>query len=392
MSATRTDVLIVGAGLAGARTGESLRAAGFDGRVTIAGAEPYAPYERPALSKEYLLGERPAASLALRPAEYWEAARIELLTATSVEKVDVRSRDAMIGDRAVRWRQLVLATGARVRRLPGFEAAPNVHHLRTLDDATRLGAALAAGVRLAIVGAGFVGLEVASAARRMGAEVTVIDLAPVPFAAALGPLVGARMAVHARDAGVNLLLGRSIASVERDGHRVQRLLLDDAAEVDCDAVLVGIGARANGELVAGQLPIAADGAIPVDGMGRTAVEGVYACGDAASVTRGTSPRGRVEHWTAAATGARAVAHAIVGAPPPTAAPAYFWTDQFGHRLQVVGRADADCTAHLESGEGWFVARYHSPDERLQAVALLNRPDLLQESRRELTQPHLSAVA
>ncbi|HEY0388232.1 MAG TPA: FAD-dependent oxidoreductase [Gaiellales bacterium] len=383
MSAMRTDVLIVGGGLAGARTGESLRAAGFDGTVTIAGAEPHAPYERPALSKEYLLGDRPAADLALRPAGFWDEAAIELLTDTAVVSVDIHGREAHAGNRVIRWRHLVLATGASVRRLPALEGGGNVHHLRTLDDAGRLGDALASASRLAIVGAGFVGLEVASSARRLGASVTVIDLSPIPFAAALGPLVGTRMAAFARDSGVDLQLGRTIASVRRDGNRVRRLVLDNGTEIDCDAVLVGIGARPTSDLVARQLPLEGDGSVAVDAAGRTAAECVFACGDVACVSRGATPSGRVEHWTAAAAGARAVASAITGTPQPPPLPAYFWTDQFDSRLQVLGRIERGVEPELQSGDGWFVARYLGRDKRLQAVALLNRPDLLQTARHEL---------
>ena len=391
MSATRTDVLIAGAGLAGARTAETLRAAGFDGRITLAGAEPHPPYERPALSKAYLLGERPAAELALRPAAFWQDAGIDLHIGAPVARVDIRARRASLGGRELRWRHLVLATGARVRRLPGFEGT-NVHHLRTLDDAARLGGTLVAGARLAIIGAGFIGLEVASAARRLGAAVTVVDVAPVPLAAALGEPVGTRMADLACEAGVTLLMGRSVASIDRDRGPVERLVLDDGTVIGCDAVLVGVGACPSGDLVATQLPVARDGAIPVDECGRTVAAGVYACGDVAATTRCAVPLGRVEHWTSAAAGARAVAHTIMGVAPPAAAPTYFWTDQFGSRLQVVGRAEPEAEVEVEEGPGWFVARYHPRGGCSRAVALLNRPDMLATARQEVAGDVVEAVA
>ena len=127
-------------------------------------------------------------------------------------------------------------------------------------------------------------------------------------------------------------------------------------------------------------------------MGRTAAAGLYACGDVASVTRGAAPSGRVEHWTAAAAGARAVAYAIVGAPSPPDTPAYFWTDQFGSRLQVVGRPDRSCVPEIDDGEGWFVARYRGLGGNLRAVALLNRPDLLPDARREVAAAVVPAPA
>ncbi len=183
------DVLIAGAGLAGSRCAETLRAGGFGGRVVVVGDEPHAPYERPALSKEMLTGARAPAALALRADGFWRDRDIELRLGATLRGLDVSRRRAVLGDEPVRWRRLVLATGARPLRLGAVPAAENVHHLRGLDDAQALRADLERGGRLVIIGAGFVGAEVASSSRALGADVTIVESLPVPFARTLGPSV-----------------------------------------------------------------------------------------------------------------------------------------------------------------------------------------------------------
>ena len=373
------DVLIAGAGLAGSRTAETLRALGFEGRLLVAGDERHLPYERPALSKSFLAGKVARTDLALRESGFWRDRDIDLLTGGAVESLDLRRRTAVVAGRPMTWRRLVMATGVRGRRLPALDPYDNAFQLRTLDDADRLARELRPGVRLAVVGAGFVGLEVASTAREAGAEVTIVDVAPVPCASTLGPDVGGRLATIAAERGVDLRLGRSVADVIARGGRITALRLDDGAFVECDAVLVAIGALPNSELVAGDLAVAAGGGIAVDALGRTTVQGVYACGDVAT----SIEHGRIEHWTAAAATARAVAHAIAGVPPPAHAPAYFWTDQFGHRLQVVGTVRPDLSVSLEPCDRGFVARYGDDSDRLWAVALLDRPDLVADARAEV---------
>jgi 3-phenylpropionate/trans-cinnamate dioxygenase ferredoxin reductase component len=388
MTVDRTDVLIAGAGLAGSRTAECLRALGYDGRIVVAGDEPHPPYERPALSKEYLAGRRSRADLPLRDPAYWRDTEIELWPGSAVESLDLRSRRGVVDGRPLAWRHLVIATGVRGRRLPALDTYENAHRLRTVDDAARLGPALRPGLRLAIVGAGFVGLEVASTARELGAEVVVIDMARVPFQRTLGTDVGARLGEIALQAGVELHLGRSLTSVIGGRRRVDALLLDDGTRVECDDVLVGIGSLPNSELVAGALAIAPDGGVVVDRHGRTAAEGVYACGDVATTRSG----GRAEHWSTAATSARSVAHRLVGVPAPDPVIAYFWTEQFGHRLQVVGEIEPGVSPVVEECDRGFTASYADTGGRLRAVALLDRPDLLAAARARVTGADCRAVA
>ena len=327
-----STVLIAGAGLAGARTAETLRALGFDGRIVLAGAEPHPPYERPALSKELLAGTR--AAVELRPREHWRGLGIELRLGTRVESV--RPGEALLGNERIHWDHLVLATGAQLSRPGG---------LRTLADAHRLRARLTPGARLAIVGAGFVGCEVASTARALGADVTIVEAGSAPLERIVGPEVGALLAAHVRAHGVDLRLGTTSIP-------------------EHDVLLWATGVRPDRRLVPD---------LRVDACGRTQHPGVYAAGD----VTGTG------HWTAAAGQAVAVAHAILGDDRPYLDPPYVWSDQFGLRLQLVG--DPTSAAHVELVEDGrtFRADYRDVGGRPVATLLANRPGEVAAARRHL---------
>jgi 3-phenylpropionate/trans-cinnamate dioxygenase ferredoxin reductase subunit len=394
MTVERTDILIVGAGLAGARCAEVLRAGGDDGRILVVGDEPHPPYERPALSKELLVGSRPAAGLALRKPGFWAAHGIELRLGTRIDSIDVRARRAVIGPASIRWNRLVLATGVRARRIPGLDGMAGIHHLRTLDEAEILRDALAPGARLAIVGAGFVGLEVASSARALGLEVTVIEPATVPFERTLGPAVGSLLAERARRSGVDLRLGMPIrAAVRGGGGAVAAVELGDGTRLACDAVLVGVGARPNTELAAGLFDLAPDGGVPTDACGQTAADCVFACGDVASVAHPSLGRPvRLEHWSAAAATAQATAGAILGRAPGRSPVPFFWSDQFGWRIQAVGHVDPTLRVSAEGDGERFVARYRDTAGRLRAAVVGNRADLLAELRSELAGADLALAS
>lgn len=393
MTVERTDILIVGAGLAGARCAEALRAGGYDGRILMVGDEPHPPYERPALSKELLAGSRATAELALRKPGFWTANRIELRLGTRIDTIDLRTRRALIGATSIRWNQLVLATGVRARRIPGLDGMTGIHHLRTLDDAETLRDALAPGARLAIVGAGFVGLEVASSARALGLEVTVIEPAPVPFERTLGPAVGSLLAERARSAGVDLRLGMPVGAAVRGGGAVSAVELGDGTRLVCDAVLVGVGALPNAELAAGLFDLSPDGGVPTDACGRTAADGVFACGDVASVAYPSLNRpARLEHWSAAAATARATAGAILGRAAGRSPVPFFWSDQFGWRIQAIGHVDPALRVSAEGDDERFVARYRDTGERLRAAVVGNGADLLPELRRELAGADLALAS
>ena len=247
---TRRSVVIAGAGLAGARAAETLRAEGFDGRVVLVGEEPVAPYERPALSKEFLAGGRDEKSLLLRRPGFWDDRGIELLLGRRVVAADPVARVARTsrGDE-LRFDDLVVATGARPRRLP-LEAPAGVHELRTLADARLLREELAPGARLVVIGGGFVGAEVASTARSLGVEVTIVEAAPAPVARVLGNAVGRLLAERWRAHGVDVRLGTGLAQFRADASgRIASVLLTDGGELRADAVLVGVGVEPVRELL-----------------------------------------------------------------------------------------------------------------------------------------------
>ncbi len=376
----RDTVVIVGAGLAGARCAETLRAEGFDGRVLLVGEEHAPPYERPALSKDMLAGTKEPTDLALRPDGFWAELEIELLTGTRVARVDSRARTAVTADgRILPWTSLVLATGAQARTLPGLPGG--VHVLRTLADAVALRRELRPGRRLAVVGAGFIGGEVATSAASLGVDVAVIEAAEVPLERVLGREGGSLIADRYRERGVELRLGAGLASFRRGpGDRVRGVLLSDGTEIACDAAVLGIGA----DPVAPVGTPAGDGGIPTDACGRTSLPGVYACGDVASTFRpGLGRRVRVEHWTSAAGQGAAVAHAILGRDEPHDDPPFFWSDQLGLRLQYVGHGEGWTRAEVDGDPASFSVRYLDENGRLVAGLLANRPRETAALRREL---------
>jgi 3-phenylpropionate/trans-cinnamate dioxygenase ferredoxin reductase component len=376
-------VVIVGAGLAGSRCAETLRAEGFDGRVILVGEETTPPYERPALSKEFLTAERECVEL--RPADFWEARGIELKLGRRVERIDVARRTAGPG---LRWDALVLATGARARRLPS-PLPDGVLTLRTVEDAKALRGELLPGRRLAIIGAGFIGAEVASTARALGVEVELVDLAEAPLERVLGKEVGALLAARFAAHGVGLRLGRGLERfLTNPAGRVRGLELRDGSHLRCDAALLAIGAEPAVELFAGERT-----GIPTDACGRTGIEGVFACGDAAASWRPSLGRHlRVDHWTSAAGQAAAIAHAILGRERPYDDVPYFWSDQFGLRLQHVGHAEEWAAVEIDGTELSFTARYLDGRGRLVAALLANRPREVGQLRRELAAAPLEEAA
>jgi NADPH-dependent 2,4-dienoyl-CoA reductase/sulfur reductase-like enzyme len=353
---TPRSVLVVGAGLAGARCAETLRAEGFDGDVVLVGEEPVPPYERPALSKELLAGTRTPDSLALRPPSFWVDQEIALVLGERVIRLDDSDHVAVTDrGRRVPWDAAVLATGARPRNLP-FAAPHGVHVLRTLGDALALQAELAAARRLAIIGGGFVGAEVASTARGLGLEVTMLEAGETPFAAVLGSEVGALLADRYRGHGVDLRTEALAAGFRANASgRVCGIELADGSVVPCDVVLVAVGVE------------------PERGLACKANK-VQVAGDAA---------GGPGHWTSAAADGVAAARAILDLEPlPVQAP-FFWSDQFGLRIQLVGDTRAAAAVEIEGLHSEFVARYRAAGGRLVAALAANRPREVAALRSEL---------
>ncbi|HEY4977106.1 MAG TPA: FAD-dependent oxidoreductase [Gaiellaceae bacterium] len=379
MTSRPGNVVVVGSGLAGLRSAETLRARGFDGRLTLIGEETHLPYERPALSKELLAGKRTPEQLTLRQPEFFRQQQIELALGRRVETVSPERHTLLLSDgRELAWDALVLATGARARRLRGLDAPAGVHYLRTLNDALSLSAALARGKRLAVVGAGFIGAEVASTAVSLGLDVSVIEPLQSPLERVLGAEIGMLLAERYRAHGVELRLGTGVTGfVSGEDGRLRALQLSDGSQIVCDVAVVGIGAEPAGELLGGR-------EIETDSSGRTEHDDIYACGDVASSWRPSLGRRlRMEHWTSAAGQAAAVARTILGEESVHDDVPFFWSDQFGLRLQYVGFASEWARIEIEGDDETFSARYFDQEERLLAALVANRPSEIASLRREL---------
>ncbi|RTL66854.1 MAG: NAD(P)/FAD-dependent oxidoreductase [Pseudonocardiaceae bacterium] len=337
--AERTIVL-AGGGLAAAKTAETLRAEGFDGAITLVGAETDVPYERPALSKGYLQGADARESIDVHRRQWYADNGIDLRLGSPVTDVDADAHRVGTADgERLGYDTLVLATGSRARRLdlPRADAA-GLHHLRDVADCDRLREALRPGARVVIVGAGWIGLETAAAAVAAGAHVTVVEVAELPLVRVLGPEVARAFADLHRAHGVDLLLGRQVRDIVAggDGNVVH---LDDGAALPADVVVVGIGAQPNVEpAMAAGLDV--DNGVLVDEHLRSSHPDVLAVGDIANAWHsGIGRRIRVEHWANALNQPAVAARTALGIDASYDRPPYFFTDQYDLGMEFTGWFD-----------------------------------------------------
>jgi NADPH-dependent 2,4-dienoyl-CoA reductase/sulfur reductase-like enzyme len=333
-------VVIVGAGHAGGRAAEALRAAGHTGRVTLVGTETHPPYERPPLSKELLAGTIEHAKTYLYPEAFYAEKDIALRLGTTVGAIDRKNQRLDLGNgETIPYDALLLTTGARARKLPlpGGDGQ-RVFYLRDIDDSLALRAKLTDGVRIAVIGAGFIGLEVAATARKRGAQVTVLELAPQPLARVAAPELGEYLATLHRAKGVDLRTGVKVTAIEDTGNEL-RILLDGAPPVIADYAAIGIGAQPNVELAHDSGIETRDGII-VDQFGRSSDPAVFAAGD---VTRHLNPllgrHVRLEAWQNAQNQGIAIAKIIAGGEQAFSEVPWFWTDQYETNLQMAGAPD-----------------------------------------------------
>jgi 3-phenylpropionate/trans-cinnamate dioxygenase ferredoxin reductase component len=329
---------IVGASLAGAKAAQTLREEGFDGRVVLIGAEPERPYERPPLSKEYLRGDAKRDAVFVHGASFYADNEIELRVGESVIDVDPDHRElALDSGERLSFDGLLLATGAKPRRLsiPGSDLE-GIHYLRTLADSDALRGRLDAGGKLVVVGAGWIGAEVAASARQRGVEVTVIDPLSVPLERVLGAEVGAVYRDVHVDHGVEMLLGDGIVSFEGDG-AVERVRTETGRTIDCAAVVVGVGAIPRTQLAAAA-GLAVENGILVDGRLQTGVPGIFAAGDVADHLHPRLGRLRVEHWDNALHQGPAAARGMLGSAERYARLPYFFSDQYDVGMEYSGHA------------------------------------------------------
>ncbi|MGW1123504.1 NAD(P)/FAD-dependent oxidoreductase [Streptomyces sp. NPDC002526] len=375
---TERRVVVAGAGMAGVQTAVALREQGFTGPVTLIGAEPHQPYDRPPLSKAVLLGKAEESAFDID----FEGLDIALRLGCEVTGVRAADHELDTSEGPVPYDVLVLATGAEPVALPGSAGVPGVHLLRTLDDAARLRPVLEAGHPVVVVGAGWIGAEFATAARAAGCEVTVVEAADRPLAGALPAEVAAPMAAWYEESGARLLTGARVARVEPG-----TVVLADGRTLPAGAVVVGIGAHpATGWLAGSGIALGPEGSVTADAALRTSLPDVYAVGDCASFPSARyGTRLVVHHWDNALQGPRtAAAHiAAEGADIPPYDPVpYFWSEQFGRFVQYAGHhADADTL--LWRGDpaepAWSVCWLR--EGALVAVLAVSRPRDLAQGRR-----------
>lgn len=335
-----TTVVIVGANLAGGAAATTLRAMDFDGRVVLVGSERHPPYERPPLSKGYLRGEEAFAATLLHPEPWYGDNGVELLLGTRAQALDLERRLVLLDEReALSYDRLLIATGGRNRRLrvPGADLE-GIHQLRTVEEADALRADAPPGRRAVVVGAGFIGSEVAASLRALGVEVDVIEVLSAPLLSVLGPEVAAVYEAIHRDHGVRFHFGRSVASFEGTAGRVDAVVTDDGDRLPCDLAVVGVGIEPATELVQGT-DLEMENGIVVDELCRTSAPDVFAAGDVANHWHPLfGRRVRVEHWDNALKQGAAAAKSMAGVPAPFDDPHWFWSDQYEHNLQYVGLA------------------------------------------------------
>ncbi|MFI5665655.1 NAD(P)/FAD-dependent oxidoreductase [Streptomyces sp. NPDC051704] len=374
---TQSGVVIVGAGMAGVQTAVALREQGWRGPITLLGAEPHQPYDRPPLSKAVLLGKAEDSAFDVD----FEGLGVVLRLGVEVTGLRAAERELDTEAGPVPYEVLVLATGAEPLTLPGVEGVPGVHLLRTLDDAARLRPVLAGTPATVVVGAGWIGAEFATAAREVGCAVTVVEAADRVLAGALPAEVAAPMAHWYEEAGAALLTGARVSSVESG-----RVLLADGRELPAGAVVVGIGARpATRWLADSGVELGPEGAVTADEYLRTTLPGVYAVGDCASFPSARyGARLLVHHWDNALQGPRVVAANIVAGsalqvydPVP-----YFWSEQFGRFVQYAGHhagADELVWRGDPAEAGWSVCWLRGG--ALAAVLAVGRPRDLAQGRK-----------
>ena len=379
-------IVVAGGSLAGIRAAEALRRKGFEGRLVFVGAESERPYDRPPLSKEVLLGDREPDRIQLTKPEAFDALELDLRLGVAAEALVPGERSVVLaGGERVDYDGLVIATGARARTLPGVPPLPGIHTLRTLEDCLALRADFERGPRVAVVGAGFIGSEVAATARQRGLEVTLIEALPTPMARVINAELGQMCAAVHSDQGVDVRLGTGVEAIE-GGERVERVRLSDGSLVPADVVVVGIGVVPETDwLVSSGLEIA-DGVV-CDATCATAAPGVVAAGDVARWHhRLYGETIRIEHWTNAVEQAEAAADRLLAGPDgaePFAPIPFVWSDQFDLKIQAAGRIRPDdevFVAHGSIEERRFVA-LHGREGRLTGALGLNRVRQLMGYRR-----------
>ena len=344
-------VVVAGAGHAAGQLAQSLRMDGFEGKITLIGDEPYAPYQRPPLSKGLIAGTETVDDLYLRQAGGYDDISVDLVLGKRVEKIDRVAKSVVLSDgKTLSYDTLVLATGTRVRELPVPDAKlSGVHYLRTLDDALALQQAMAAGKNLTVIGGGFIGLEIAASAAKAGLNVTVLEAADRLMGRAVSNEISAFYKAHHEAQGVSVKTGVGISALNGEA-AVEAVELADGSTLASDLVVIGIGVLPNSEL-ASEAGLETDNGIVVDELCRTTDHEIVAIGDCTNHPNAfAGTRMRLESVQNAVDQARTASQVICGTPKPYSALPWFWSDQFDLRLQIAGLITGSTNAVVRQGE------------------------------------------
>jgi NADPH-dependent 2,4-dienoyl-CoA reductase/sulfur reductase-like enzyme len=383
-------VVVVGASVAGMSAVRGLRAYGFDGEIVVVTGEQDPPHDKPPLSKQLLAGEWRAEDISLLGKTGVDSHGVDWRRANPATGLDTVRRQVLLADgERLRYGKLIIATGARARELPGVRG-PGVHVLRGLSDALALRADLLRGEALVVVGAGFIGAEVAATARRLGVAVTIVEYQPTPFHRVLGATVGALLARLHEDNQVGLLTNVGVDRIERGSRGIGAVRLTNGTRVQAGTVVVGVGVTPNTEWLAGSPLVLDDGVVCDEYCTARGAGDVFAIGDVArwfDVGRGAHCR--VEHWTNASEQGDLVARNLVHprTPRPYASLPYFWSDQHGVKIQMVGRVSPGDHVELVRGgaDGDRTAAVYSAGGRVSAALTLGWPRAIAACRRLLSQ-------
>ena len=374
-------IVIVGGGLAAARTAEQLRRAGYAGRLTIASDEVHLPYDRPPLSKEVLRSE--VDDVTLKPREFYDELDITLRLGSAATHLDTVAQTVALDDGTVLgYDELVIATGLVPRRIPTFPDLEGIRVLRSFDESLALRRHASAARHAVIVGAGFIGCEVAASLRGLGVDVVLVEPQPAPLAAVLGEQIGGLVARLHRAEGVDVRTGVGVAEVRGRGH-VDTVVLTDGTEVRADLVVVGIGSRPATQWLDGS-GIKVDNGVICDAAGRTSAPNVWALGDVASWRNQMGHQVRVEHWSNIADQARVVVPAMLGLDAPsTVVVPYFWSDQYDIKIQCLGEPHATDIVHLVEDNGRRFLAYYERDGVVTGVVGGGMPGKLMKTRAKI---------
>lgn len=378
---TNGGIVIVGGGLAAARTAEQLRRAEYRGPITIVSDEEHLPYDRPPLSKEVLRAETD--DVVLKPAEFYEENDITLRLGSGAVSLDTDAQTVTLanGD-AIAYDELVIATGLVPKRIPSLPDLEGVRVLRTLDESLAMREHAGSVSRAVVIGAGFIGCEVAASLRKLGVEVTIVEPQPAPLASVLGRQIGELVARLHRAEGVDVRCGIGVSGVSGETH-VEKVQLSDGTEIDADLVVIGIGSRPNTDWLDGS-GVTVDNGVVCDVHGRTSAKNVWAIGDVASWQDVSGHQVRVEHWSNVAEQARVIVPAMLGGEPPDVVVVpYFWSDQYDVKIQCLGEPEGDDIVHVVQDDGRKFLAYYERDGAVVGVVGGGMPGKVMKARSKI---------